>query len=75
MRIKSSGPMAKEANDTVPECLINVVQVQFTTDTELPSSFSGVKYHLAKQTDKATLPNVMMNDDVQINTSIMNQNL
>ena len=44
-RIKSSGPMAKEANDTVPECLSNVVKVQFTTETELPSSFSGVKYN------------------------------
>ena len=46
-RITAIGPKAKDAKAAVPECFTKVVRVQLQVETELPSSFSGVKYHLA----------------------------
>lgn len=69
------GPSAKEAYAAVPICLAIEVNVHPKSETEFPSSFSGVKYHCAKQSDKINLPNVRINDDVQKSVKAMNQNL
>lgn len=74
-RITAIGPNAKDTYATVPMCLASVVQVHLNMDTELPSSFSGVKYHCAKDNDKLSCPKVRMNDDVQIRLKTINQNL
>ena len=44
-RISSTGFMSKDPIAAVPAWQINDVPVLLATETALPSSFSGVKYH------------------------------
>jgi len=67
--------MSRDPIAAVPAWRTNAVPVLLATETELPSSFSGVKYHCENVRDSVNFPIAEMNSDVHKATKRRNQNL